>query len=91
MQLTPRDPRSGFLPLFVVIVADEDFAPAVGLRAMDMLRGSSSCCGLKETHAGLRSGPRLDGTTFLASHGLHGADAIQMEAGDFCCWGVMLR
>jgi hypothetical protein len=90
VQLNSRDARGGFLPLLVA-VADEDFAPRVGLLAVEVLGNGSGGCRLEEAHAGLGGGPRLDRAVLLTPQGLHGADAIEVEAGDFRCRGVVLR
>jgi hypothetical protein len=61
------------------------------LRAMDVLRNGFGGRGLEETHAGLGGAPSLDGAVFLTPQRLYSADAVEVEAGDFCCWSVVLR
>lgn len=90
MQLATRNSRSGFLPLLVA-VADEDFAPGMGLLAVDLSGDRSGGCRLEEAHAGFGCGPRLDRTILHTPQRLHGADAVEVEASDSCCWSVALR
>ena len=66
VQLAARDSRGGFLPLLVV-VADEDLAPGMGLSTGEVLRDSFGGRRLEETHAGLGCGPRLDRAVLLTS------------------------